>query len=236
MDALIPAADSAPPTSRFTAPGDPLARLAERKAARLRFLHALYQAADGSPDNLVSFEAFAAELGLDIGKAWVIRSYLAHEGLVRGATTSAFRITHQGVKEVEAALVAPSVPTEHFPPAENVILIGTAEGVVIQQGNQDSVQQVELGGARLDEARRQAAELEARLSALAGEDAELRQLIAEASTASAQLRSARPRLAAVKETVGTVRDLLESAVASGKAVAGILSALGAARALLALLG
>ena len=61
------------------------------------------------------------------------------------------------------------------------------------------------------------------------------ELLAEAATATAQLRGRRPRLAAVRETVSTVRDLLESALASGKAAAGILAALGAARGLLALL-
>jgi hypothetical protein len=254
MDATTPSPASAAPTSAASVaapptsttstasttpsapPIDALGRLDARRAARLRFLHALYEAADGSPDTTVDFEPFAAQLGLALEPAWTIRGYLSREGLVRGVTTSALRITHDGVKQVEAALTAPSAPTEGFPPAENVLVIGTAEGTVVQQGNVDSVQQVELGGAALEDARRLAAELETQLASLEGGSAELRELVAEAATASAQLRGARPRLAAVKETVGTVRDLLESAAASGKAVAGILSALGAASALLRVLG
>src|SRR4051812_32695372 len=189
MDATTPSAASAAPTADAlvvapaispTPPGPPidaLGRLDARRAARLRFLHALYEAAQGSPDTTVDFEPFAAELGLGLEPAWTIRSYLSREGLVRGVTTSALRVTHEGVKQVEAALVAPSAPTEHFPAAENVLVIGTAEGTVIQQGNVDSVQQVELTGAPLADARRLAAELEKQLAALESGSAELRELV-----------------------------------------------------------
>jgi hypothetical protein len=116
-----------------------------------------------------------------------------------------------------------------------VILIGVAEGAVIQQGSAGSTQHVELSAATLDQARRLVADLDAQIRALALEGDELGQLVAEIATARAQLGATKPRLAAVRDTVGTVRDLLEAAVAGGKAAAGIGSAIGAAGALLALL-
>jgi hypothetical protein len=237
MDADTPA--SPPPPAqldpRAVLGTDVLARLAARKALRLRFMHALYEASGGASGELIDTDQFRVRLGLDYAPFWNTRRYLENEDLCRGVTTHHFSITHQGVKEVEAALTAPTEPTEHFPPAENVILIGTAEATVIQQGNEDSVQEVELSTAALDEARRRAAELEARVRAAELEETELRALIAEATTAAAQLKSRRPRLAAVRETVGSVRDVLEAALAGGKAAAGILSALAAAKALLTVL-
>lgn len=63
MDAPTPATASTPraaPTA--TSLDDALPRLAARRAARRRFLHALYQAAGSSPNSLVSLEPFAATL------------------------------------------------------------------------------------------------------------------------------------------------------------------------------
>jgi hypothetical protein len=215
--------------------GGVLERLHERKAARLRFLHALYEASEGSTSSIVSTESLGASVGLGVEQTWIVRRYLAMEDLLKGVTPTSISITHKGLKEVEEALVAPARPTEHFPPAQNVIVIGTAEGAVIQQGNVDSTQQVTIAPAKLEEARRQAAELEERIRAVEAEGGDIRQLLAEATTARAQLGSARPRLAAVRETVTAVQALLESAVASGKAATTIIGALGAARALLAFL-
>lgn len=212
-----------------------LARLEQRRATRQRFLHALYEAAEGSTGNLVPGEELGAHLGLTLEQTWIVRGYLASEGLLKGATTTHITLTHQGIKEVEEGLVAPARPTEHFPPVENLIVIASAEGAVIQQGNTNSVQEVTLAPAALEDARRQAAELEARIRDLEQQGVELGQLVAEAATARAQLRAPRPRLTAVRETVTSVRDLLEGALATGKAAAGILTALGAARALLGLL-
>ena len=155
-----------------------LERLGQRKATRLRFLHALYEASEASTSNVVRFE----ELGLTHEQTWIVRSYLASEGLLSGVTIAYIAITHQGLKEVEEALVAPTTPTENFPPAENVILIGTAEGAVIQQGNVDSSQKVELPPATLEEARRQAAELEACVREIEAQGPELEELVAEAAT------------------------------------------------------
>ena len=97
------------------------------------------------------------------------------------------------------------------------------------------MQEVTLAPAALEDARRQAAQLEARIRDLEQQGVDLGQLVAEAATARAQLRAPRPRLTAVRETVTSMRDLLEAALATGKAAAGILTALGAARALLGLL-
>jgi len=124
------------------AAGDVLERLRLRQQTRLRFLHALYEAAEGSTSNGVRFKELGEQLGLTEEETSIVRRYLANEGLLSGATIVYIVITHQGVKEVEEALVAPAASTEHFPPAENVILIGTADGAVIQQGNTDSVQEM----------------------------------------------------------------------------------------------
>ena len=91
---------------------------------------------------MVRFKELGEQLGLTEEETWIVRRYLANEGLLSGATIVYIVITHQGVKELE-------------------------------------------------------------------------ELLAEAATATALLCGRCPRLAAVRETVRTVRDLLKSALASG---------------------
>ena len=68
------------------ATGDVLERLRHRKETRLRFLHALYEAAEGSTSNGVRFKELGEQLGLTEEETWIVRSYLANEGLLSGAT------------------------------------------------------------------------------------------------------------------------------------------------------
>ena len=78
------------------ATGDVLERLRHRKETRLRFLHALYEAAEGSTSNGVRFKELGEQLGLTEEETWIVRSYLANEGLLSGATIVYIVITHQG--------------------------------------------------------------------------------------------------------------------------------------------
>src|SRR5688572_31396360 len=86
------------------ASGDVLERLNARKAARLRFLHALYEAAQGSTGNIIDMELLEERTGFTAPLSWRIKQYLHREGLLQGITPTAFAITHEGLKEVEEAL------------------------------------------------------------------------------------------------------------------------------------
>ena len=198
---------------------DPRQEVESRRAWRLTFLHSLYEWSDGNPAVILrSIWSIGDELDIPSEQVFDVVSYLSQEGLAEQCDSEGgISITHAGVKEVEAALSAPSDPTPRFPPARNVIHIEHAVNAVIQQGNVGSTQTVRVDVATGAEAASLAEALEAAMTRLdlAQEDQE--ELRAELVTLQAQMASPRPRLAAVREAAAGIRDVLEGLARSGKA-------------------
>ena len=209
------------------ATGDVLERLRHRKETRLRFLHALYEAAEGSTSNGVRFKELGEQLGLTEEETWIVRSYLANEGLLSGATIVYIVITHQGVKESRGGT----------PRSRSFHRTLSARGK--RHSDRHRRRRCHPAGQHRFAPRSRAPRRYPGGSAPAGgrpRSPHRRDRSTRHGAGGVARRGGRPRLAAVRETVGTLRDLLEAAVSSGKAAAGILAALGAARGLLALLG
>ena len=59
-------------------------------------------------------------LGFDEDTVKDIERYLQGEGLLQWSTGGYINITHQGVVEVERALIKPEEPTKHFPSNINI--------------------------------------------------------------------------------------------------------------------
>jgi hypothetical protein len=93
------------------------------------------------------------ELGLSSEETDRVIEYLKEELLLTYQGLGGISITHLGVLEVERALSNPKQETEHFPPAINVIQVGSMHGSQIQQGTIHSKQR----GQFLSEADRSAA-------------------------------------------------------------------------------
>src|SRR5262245_14405802 len=157
--------------SRFQANSMPLQEL---RAARFKFLHALYERSGG--DGMKRFEGseIAAPLALDEELASKIMDYLKSEGLIKyWAFGPTIGITHAGVVEVEQAIEAPDRPTEHFPPVINIIHIGgDAPNAVFQQGSPGAQQSAHVNQTTVQDIRNFLTEIKANISQLVSDGAE----------------------------------------------------------------
>ncbi len=127
-------------------------------------------------------------------------------------------LTHEGVEEVEAALAAPQQPTRHFPPiviARNYIHVGSMVGSAIQQGSHGSTQLVEqpVDVAALREL---AVDLGLALAAAGAVNGEA---AGELAALEVQIAAPQPQRAAIRETLGSLRRVVEGALGSGLASA-----------------
>ena len=115
--------------------------LQEKRADRLRFLHAVYEIVEDRRDLSISSWELADEIEMDRVRSSYIVDYLVAEGLLqRTHGNGGIGITHEGIKEVEAALLKPEEETTYFPPAMNIIHIGTNIGSPILQGGEGNTQ------------------------------------------------------------------------------------------------
>ena len=103
--------------------------IAKRQAARIRFLRALYESAEGEQlplDEPIIVEA--ARLSPNEGSA--AAEYVQAKRLIRfvggsGRHRGLYALTTSGVDEIERAHAHPEKPTEHLPPWRVVFNIGT---------------------------------------------------------------------------------------------------------------
>lgn len=194
--------------------------LDEMRSQRFAFLKALYDESEGSTRALVPMDAISQQLGFDRQHSTKLADYLADEALLRYAAAGPMlEITHWGVKEVEEALSAPEEPTEHFPPivvAENYLQVGTMSHSQVQQGTSRSSTQVQRT-LDLDVLRELVAELRAITSELDLEAEQNDEYEADLETVAAQLASPRPKVGILRESLSSVRAILEGAASAGVA-------------------
>jgi hypothetical protein len=217
---------------------DPRARVEQRRGWRLKLLHALYEMTDGDPAYVINdVWSVGEELGIPREDAWETLAYLSQEGLAEQANGGGgMSITHEGVKEVEAALSAPARPSARFPAARNVIRIERAVNTVIQQGNVGSTQSVRIEGAVAEDVNALVRAVADALERMGAAHAEREELRAQLDALRAQLAAPKPRFAAVRDAATAIRDVLEGITRSGKAVGEGLTLLGRARAVVERLG
>jgi hypothetical protein len=95
----------------------------KRRTDRLRVMKAIFDMSGGSEDQQVLGHELAARVELTPQELGNACHYLAGEGLIEeamldmGASPVPYwiNITHQGIREMEQSLQAPSEPTQHFP-------------------------------------------------------------------------------------------------------------------------
>jgi hypothetical protein len=196
--------------------------VAQRQERRFKFLHKLYERANGNTKSLVEVRGLAEDLGLQSGDTTSVCAYLSHEGLIQG--TDWVVVTPAGVLEIEAALAKPGEPTAHFhahvanalnaghadaisPPAHGAAL--SAPGVTTQA---QQTAQASLAAARilLDN-------IAGALDQLALGTELRREVVADIATARAQLGSPKPRAIIVREVLKSLHDMVEGAIGSGVA-------------------
>jgi hypothetical protein len=198
----------------------------QRQANRLLVMKAIFDASGGSEHKEVLGHELAAKLGLTDQELGDACRYLAGEGLIEEAAPDMsgspvpywVNIRHLGIKEIEQSLRAPNEPTKHFPPAISVIHIeGNVIGSAIQSGSPGAQQEMSIGDLDLGAVREFLREYDAHAADLELSGPAADELAAEIDTVRAQLRSPKPKKHIIRESLVSVRIILE--VTSGTAAA-----------------
>ena len=198
--------------------------LTKKKTDRFRFLNCLYERTDGDYHAFEDMWEVGAEVGLTSDETDRVMEYLNGEGLAtHRAIGGAVAITHAGLQEVERALSAPEAPTHYFPAVVNILQVQSMVGSQIQQGSHGSTQtqsqtitQNEVAAIQALVTALQTGLGALGLGAVANAEAE-----AELQTLKAQLQSSKPKSSIIRESLKTLRNLVEG-VASNAVAAGIL--------------
>jgi hypothetical protein len=181
-----------------------------KRKQRLEFMNSLYEMTNGNEHEYVDMAKIGMGLSFTKEETYLAVQYLAGEGLLKYVTLDGgVSITHLGVAEVESALLRPDKPTEHFPPAQNIIQIETMTHSVIQQGNINSNQTVSFETNELEAIRPflEAFALQLPKLQIGGEEKEEAQ--AEIDTANVQLKSPKPKPQIIATCLKTLLSIVE---------------------------
>jgi hypothetical protein len=203
----------------------------KKQADRLLVMKAIYEASGGSEHSSVSGRDLLNDLGLSDEELANACKYLEGEHLIKSTRTMwghltpyIVDITHRGIKEMEQSLQAPTKPTEHFPPYVSIVHVeGDVIGSPIQSGSPGASQEVS-SEVNLGEVRDFLRKLEEDAPSLNLPDPESRELTAEIATLKAQVDSPRPKRQIIRESLRSIRTILEGA-AGNLSAAGLLELL-----------
>ncbi len=208
-----------------------MVNLNKRKADRLRVMNEFFEVAGGSELELIDTGAVRAKLGLSDQEIADACKYLEGQGLINAGRGLGrkfppwVQLTHWGIREVEESRERPEDPTEHFPPLVTVTHIhGDVVGSAIQAGSPGATQTTTVGDLNLELVREVVDRYETEEAALGLDASKAEEARAEMNTIKAQLASPRPKLVVVRESLTSLRAIVEGAAGS-VAAAGLLALL-----------
>lgn len=188
--------------------------LTDIKSKRFKFIKTLYEITDGNQHSLVNMWDIGNKLVFNRKETDLIAQYLKGEGLIKFVTLGGgISITHYGVIQVEQALSEPDKPTEYFP-AMNIINVQNMVGSQIQQGTTNSTQRGTFSTSDIDKLTDFIQELDTKVSQLNLNPEDKDELDAELSTIKVQSSSSRPKPLIIKESLKTIRNILEGMTGS----------------------
>ena len=152
------------------------------------------------------------EMEQESDKAPVIAAQIGLEDLTR-----LIQITQQGLQEIKKAMQEPRQPTEHFPAINFIHIGGDVSGSAIQSGSPGAHQQVSIGDLDLNPIREFLRQFDASVGELTLPADKTAELAAEIDTVKAQVSSPKPKRNIIKESLNSVRAILE--ITSGSAAA-----------------
>jgi hypothetical protein len=187
----------------------------EKQALRFRVLEAAYRLADGNSDEDFSHKQLEEALALDQAEVAKAVTYLEEEGLLEFPSFELIAITHDGVMEYERAIQHPSSPTEHFPALNIINNVLSVENLhmnssQIQQGTVSS-EQSQVLRSHIDISALQKLIAEIRASELHLMPDDRATLDSDLSTVDAQLGRPSPKWGYVRESLASIRKIVESA-------------------------
>ena len=192
-------------------------KIEQLRKRRFLFIHTLYEKTGGNEYNDVNERDIGKELNFTMEEIDTISQYLLGEGLIQYTVQGGLiAITHEGVVEVENALSMPDQPTHYFP-AVNIITIQHMEDSQIQQGTIESIQK---GTFKIENQERLIEFinlLKSKLPALEISDDDKSEIDTDIATIDVQMKSKRPKTGIIKESLLSIKRILEGA--SGAIVA-----------------
>jgi hypothetical protein len=182
----------------------------ETQRKRFQFLQKLYEVTEGSELASVNLWELGTELGFSRPETDRIDEYLTGEGLTTHiALGGSLGITHQGIVEVEAALSKPDEPSSYFPPVNNYFYVDQMIGSQIQQGTSQSSQVLTYNANDIEALLKFVADMKSQLSELKLDADSQAEVQADVETIETQIKSPRPKFAAIKECLVSLRTILE---------------------------
>lgn len=192
--------------------------LTKKKTDRFRYLNRLYEVTNGNGKELVSMWEIGKAIALARDETENVVNYLVGEHLMEHRTIGGgISITHQGIVEVERALSAPDAPTHYFPPVINIVNVQSMVGSQIQQGTHGSSQSQTVSQNDIDAIRALVTQFKEQLSELPLNAGDKTEAQAELQTIEAQLGSTKPKLSILKESLKTLRSLIEGVASNALA-------------------
>ncbi len=208
--------------------------LERKRSQRLRLMIELYDMVDGFDAQPVETAQIAARLGLDASKpedlldVLKIVHYLHGEQLLiaSGPSGEATRLalTHKGVREVEESMSRPALPTEHFPPLDEIEATPAVNPPSNQNGTAKVAELTALAESDRLEVLRMARSLQEWADRLALGEEQRAEYEADIRTIEAQLDSPRPKTQLIKVALESIKSVAEHASDSPGSVGNIVSA------------
>lgn len=188
--------------------------LEQKKENRFKFLNLLYKKSGGDEFLNQNMYELGTELGFDKKETEAITQYLYGENLLKHTTLGGgIAITHYGIKEIEKALSAPEKPTHYFPPV-NIINIHHMEGSQIQQGTLSSKQKGDFKLSNAQNFDDFVKLIKEKRSELILDEEDESEIDAEIATLESQISSSRPKQGIIRESLSSIKRILEGAGSS----------------------
>lgn len=193
-------------------------------------MRALYDATDGNEHMHVGTYELANSVGIDRSQITALVQYLEGEYLIQAEWDydgpGSVSIAHPGVLEVEQALRAPDLPTEHFAPLASVNITnfyGDAAAIQIAQGCQSVKQTMRYDSPRADTVRKLIEDYRAALGGIEG--AQRGEAEQKLDLLETEINKPDAHPALVEGLLGSLRTFAQNAIASAGAgaVAGALA-------------
>jgi hypothetical protein len=192
-----------------------MSTLTKRKTDRFRFLNRMYEISDGSEMKDISMWELGKELGLSREETENVADYLKGEELIKFTAMGGWiSITHYGIIEVEEAINNPDESTQYFPPVVNIMHINSMVGSQIQQGSHGSTQNQEINQNDLDAIQTLVGTLKEKIPDIPFDEDQRAEAEAELQTVEAQIKSSKPKVSILRESLTTLRNLIEGVASS----------------------
>ena len=183
---------------------------------RFRFIKKLYKKTNANTINEANMNEIGKGLSLSKDEIDTVTKYLEGEGLLKYSSMGGgISITHYGIKEVEHALSAPQMPTDHFPAMVNITNIETMQNSSIQQGTIASSQVVTSTVQQNKDFEKILNDIKVEISKLNLSTQDKNDIELQIATLDNQCKSSRKNTAVINGTIDTMKTILKGAAGSG---------------------